>query len=72
MEENLGPYMAVLVAFAVFLWPLFFYLWLRWYVQKRYGPFGDDATHSAAYDQRPDLQQARRSLRRVIRWRTGT
>jgi hypothetical protein len=71
MEENLGPYMAVLVAFAVLLWPLFIYLSLLRYVQKRYGPFGGDATRSAAYDRRPELKQARRSLQRLIRWRTG-
>ena len=39
MEANLGPYMAVLVALAVLLWPAVFYLWLRWYAEKHPGPF---------------------------------
>lgn len=39
MEKNLGPYLTVLVAFAVLLWPACFYLWLRWYAKKHGGPF---------------------------------
>jgi hypothetical protein len=36
MEANLGPYMAVLVALLVLLWPMLFYLWFRWYVGKHF------------------------------------
>jgi len=39
MEANLGPYLSVLVALAVLLVPVFFYLWFRWYVEKHFGPF---------------------------------
>jgi hypothetical protein len=71
MEENLGPYMSVVVALAVLLWPAFFYLWFKWYVEKRFGPFARDHAQSAPNDRRSDLKQARRELRRLIRWRTG-
>jgi hypothetical protein len=63
MEENLGPYLAVTVALAVLLWPVFFYLWFKWYVEKHFGPFGDDAARIAPNDRRSDLKQARQLLR---------
>jgi hypothetical protein len=71
MEAHLGPYLAVLVALAVLLWPVFFYLWFKWYVEKHFGPFDNNADRSAPYDRRSELKQARRSLQRFIRWRTG-
>jgi hypothetical protein len=41
MEAHLGPYLAVLVALAVLLWPVCFYLWLRWYAKKHGASFED-------------------------------
>jgi predicted membrane protein len=35
------PYVSVLAALAVLLWPVFFYLWLKFYAEKHFGPFDD-------------------------------
>lgn len=66
MEAQVETHIAVLVAFAVLLCPVFFYLWFRWYAEKHFGPFGGDATRSDASDRRAELKESRRALRLLI------